>query len=234
MWGQIAAMAASGIGGLIGGFSGASGMRKHRNNMMGMYDALGAGQSYNFGLAELYQQKTLDRIKEGGIAAAKGIQRYGTLAKRSAVDQGKVTMGNANVSATRRGLYNTTVLDANRRAATSDTQNNLDMIEMGTGSAMASLEERQAQAEAQGMSMLAQLQMQRNAAEMNLGLQRIDTYGQNYVPNGGQIIGGTLANLGGQAMGLMGMGGGGGGGSTFGSLGYSPGSSVQPGTGYMP
>lgn len=196
------------VGGLIGGFSGASGLRSHRNKLMSMYAPQFGSTSYNFGLAELYQKKTLDRIREGGMAAGKYIDRAGTLAKRGARDAGKQLMGSANQSAARRGLYNTTVLDSNRRAAVSDTQNLLDQVELSTGSARASLEERQAQAEAQALTLLSQLQIQRNAAELGIHNEKINTFASNYVPNAGEIIGGALGGAGGGLLGLAGLLGG--------------------------
>lgn len=195
-------------GGLIGGFAGQKGLKKHKANLMGMYDPLLAGNSYNFSLAELYQKKMLDRIRAGGEASANYIQRTGTLARRGAERAGKQVMAAATQDAASRGLYNTTVLDANRRGAIQVSQNLIDSAEMATGSAMASLEERTAAAEAQGLNMLAELQIRRNAAELGIGMDRIQSYGSNYVPTSGEIIGQSLTGLGQMGMGLIGLLGG--------------------------
>lgn len=194
------------LGGLIGGFSGQSGQKKHVKKVMGMYDALQGGNSYNFGLAQLYQEKVLERLKEGTEAAKAGIQRSGTLAKRSTVDAGKMLLSRGNQSAASRGLYNTTILDSNRRAAVSDTQRRLNEIELDTGSNMASLEERAAAQEAQAQSMLAQLQLARAESERLIGLDRISTFAGARVPTSGEIIGQGLAGLGSMGMGLLSLG----------------------------
>lgn len=146
--------------------------KKQTKGIQELFAQLAAQQAQGFGAAQMQGNAALKSLQGGYKNALANSGLAATNAKKNVQQAGQQNLAGATQSLASRGLYNTTAFDAARRGVMADTQRSMSGIDAALASLQSGLEVSQAQAVSGQQDWLANLLMQQQGAQTNLGLNK--------------------------------------------------------------
>ena len=156
----------------ITNYGGKKAQKKQTKGIQDLFAQLAAQQMQGFGAAQMQGNAALKSLQGGYKNALANSGLAATNAKKNVAAQGQQNLAGATQSLASRGLYNTTAFDAARRGVMADTQRQMSGIDAALASLQSGLEVSQAQAVSGQQDWLANLLMQQQGAQTNLGLNK--------------------------------------------------------------